>query len=159
MKKTELTEPCPCGSAKDFEKCCQPYLSGAVNAPSPEALMRSRFCAFYSANVDYLIDTLHSSKRQPNDRQSLMEHCQQTEWFSLRVVKSAVKGLQGEVEFIAYFQQGGSVGQHQEHSQFVNEGGKWFYLEGKFKTGPLQLGRNDLCWCGSGKKYKKCHAV
>ncbi|MGI6045986.1 MAG: methionyl aminopeptidase [Eggerthellaceae bacterium] len=20
-----------------------------------------------------------------------------------------------------------------------------------------QLGRNDLCWCGSGKKYKKCH--
>jgi len=21
----------------------------------------------------------------------------------------------------------------------------------------LQLGRNDRCWCGSGKKYKKCH--
>jgi hypothetical protein len=20
-----------------------------------------------------------------------------------------------------------------------------------------RLGRNDLCWCGSGKKYKKCH--
>ena len=20
-----------------------------------------------------------------------------------------------------------------------------------------QLGRNDPCWCGSGKKYKKCH--
>ncbi|MCB9738453.1 MAG: type I methionyl aminopeptidase [Deltaproteobacteria bacterium] len=20
-----------------------------------------------------------------------------------------------------------------------------------------ELGRNDLCWCGSGKKYKKCH--
>jgi hypothetical protein len=20
-----------------------------------------------------------------------------------------------------------------------------------------QLGRNDACWCGSGKKYKKCH--
>ena len=19
------------------------------------------------------------------------------------------------------------------------------------------LGRNDTCWCGSGKKYKKCH--
>ncbi len=24
------------------------------------------------------------------------------------------------------------------------------------KSGP-QLGRNDLCWCGSGKKYKQCH--
>lgn len=21
----------------------------------------------------------------------------------------------------------------------------------------VKLGRNDLCWCGSGKKYKKCH--
>ncbi len=19
------------------------------------------------------------------------------------------------------------------------------------------MGRNELCWCGSGKKYKKCH--
>jgi uncharacterized protein YecA (UPF0149 family) len=19
------------------------------------------------------------------------------------------------------------------------------------------LGRNEICWCGSGKKYKKCH--
>lgn len=22
----------------------------------------------------------------------------------------------------------------------------------------MKLGRNDLCWCGSGEKYKKCHA-
>lgn len=21
----------------------------------------------------------------------------------------------------------------------------------------MKLGRNDICWCGSGKKYKKCH--
>ena len=21
----------------------------------------------------------------------------------------------------------------------------------------VELGRNDVCWCGSGKKYKKCH--
>lgn len=21
----------------------------------------------------------------------------------------------------------------------------------------LKIGRNDPCWCGSGKKYKKCH--
>ena len=20
-----------------------------------------------------------------------------------------------------------------------------------------QIGRNDACWCGSGRKYKKCH--
>jgi Predicted metal-binding protein related to the C-terminal domain of SecA len=21
------------------------------------------------------------------------------------------------------------------------------------------IGRNDPCWCGSGKKYKKCHGA
>lgn len=31
-----------------------------------------------------------------------------------------------------------------------------------FRTGteenkPAGLGRNDDCWCGSGRKYKKCH--
>ena len=24
-------------------------------------------------------------------------------------------------------------------------------------TGKVKLGRNDPCWCGSGKKFKKCH--
>jgi len=25
-------------------------------------------------------------------------------------------------------------------------------------AGPVpKLGRNEPCWCGSGKKYKKCH--
>ena len=26
-----------------------------------------------------------------------------------------------------------------------------------FDNGPVP-GRNDACWCGSGKKYKKCHS-
>lgn len=25
------------------------------------------------------------------------------------------------------------------------------------KKATISLGRNDICWCGSGKKYKKCH--
>ena len=29
---------------------------------------------------------------------------------------------------------------------------------GKEPTAPaVKPGRNDACWCGSGKKYKKCH--
>jgi len=27
----------------------------------------------------------------------------------------------------------------------------------KKHTGEIKLGRNDPCWCGSGKKYKRCH--
>jgi preprotein translocase subunit SecA len=25
--------------------------------------------------------------------------------------------------------------------------------------GGRKLGRNDPCWCGSGKKYKRCHGA
>ena len=29
---------------------------------------------------------------------------------------------------------------------------------GKEQAAPaVKPGRNDACWCGSGKKYKKCH--
>lgn len=27
----------------------------------------------------------------------------------------------------------------------------------KAATPSVRPGRNDACWCGSGKKYKKCH--
>jgi preprotein translocase subunit SecA len=26
------------------------------------------------------------------------------------------------------------------------------------RSGP-KIGRNDPCWCGSGKKFKKCHGA
>jgi uncharacterized protein YecA (UPF0149 family) len=28
-----------------------------------------------------------------------------------------------------------------------------------FKRDEPKLGRNDPCWCGSGKKFKKCHGA
>jgi preprotein translocase subunit SecA len=32
-------------------------------------------------------------------------------------------------------------------------------VETKVKSEHEKLGRNDPCWCGSGKKYKKCHGA
>ena len=32
-------------------------------------------------------------------------------------------------------------------------------VETKVKSDRENIGRNDPCWCGSGKKYKKCHGV
>ncbi len=48
--------PCPCHSGKKYKKCCRPYHSGQA-APSPEALLRSRFSAYALNNVTYLMDT------------------------------------------------------------------------------------------------------
>lgn len=34
----------------------------------------------------------------------------------------------------------------------------WKKLFSKSEQQPTRnLGRNELCWCGSGMKYKKCH--
>jgi preprotein translocase subunit SecA len=32
-------------------------------------------------------------------------------------------------------------------------------VETKVKSEHEKIGRNDPCWCGSGKKYKKCHGA
>ena len=31
------------------------------------------------------------------------------------------------------------------------------YFVSEEESRPRNLGRNDDCWCGSGRKYKKCH--
>jgi hypothetical protein len=35
----------------------------------------------------------------------------------------------------------------------------WFrnLLSPRPQPAQAEIGRNDICWCGSGKKYKKCH--
>ena len=35
----------------------------------------------------------------------------------------------------------------------------WFrnLLSPRPQPAQAELGRNEVCWCGSGKKYKKCH--
>lgn len=31
------------------------------------------------------------------------------------------------------------------------------FVSGEDECQSRNLGRNDDCWCGSGRKYKKCH--
>ena len=45
---------CPCGSGKDFDQCCGPYLSGRAEPPTAEALMRSRYVAYTRGDIDYI---------------------------------------------------------------------------------------------------------
>ena len=47
---------CPCQSGLRYKRCCRPLHQGAP-APSPEALMRSRYSAYALGLVDYIIDT------------------------------------------------------------------------------------------------------
>lgn len=151
---------CPCGSQKPSQHCCQLLLTGQTKAATPEALMRSRYTAFSQGNVPYLIATQHPSKRKPDDAQTLQTTIDQTTWLGLKIIKAPLPNptaTSGLVEFAAFYQTPTlGVAQLHERSAFIKENGQWYYLQGEILN-PITLGRNDLCYCGSGKKYKKCH--
>ena len=123
--------------------------------------MRSRYTAFCTANIDYLIATHHPTQRQADDRQTLAQTIAHTRWLSLRVLNSdrsqETNGV-GTVEFVAFYQSQGNLGQLHERSQFIRQDNRWYYHHGAILD-PISLSRNDPCWCGSGKKYKKCHGA
>ena len=56
--KISPTDACPCDSGLSYKNCCQALHKGA-KAPSPEALMRSRYSAYALDLSDYIIKTTH----------------------------------------------------------------------------------------------------
>jgi SEC-C motif domain protein len=146
---TKLRSHCPCCSNNAYADCCEPFLSGQAPAPTAEALMRSRYTAYSKTQVDYLIATLHPKSRQPDDRQTLQQNSQLTQWVGLTILKTQ-KGRpqdsQGIVEFVAEYRgasvlQATAVNQLHERSRFVKEDGQWFYVDGDILP-PVTLTRH-----------------
>ena len=46
-----------------------------------------------------------------------------------------------------------------ENAQIIGAGDGASSQSGLSKKNEPEVGRNDPCWCGSGKKYKKCHGA
>ncbi len=151
-------EPCPCSASSTYQECCEPYHVGARKPRTAEQLMRSRYSAFSKGLIDYLIDTLHPSKREGNEREKLQLSLDHTQWLNLKIIATSdgsEKDRSGIVEFRAIFKTE-KLGAIQERSRFVRENGQWYYQDGESQK-PVLPKRNDPCWCGSGKKTKKCH--
>ena len=57
--------PCPCGSGQPYTGCCGRWHGGPqhLQAPTAEALMRSRYSAYVLQLAPYLQDTWHASTR------------------------------------------------------------------------------------------------
>jgi SEC-C motif domain protein len=156
---------CRCGSGKTVENCCALLISGAEQAKSPEQLMHSRFVAYAIGDMGYVKTTWHSSTR-PVDVNNL----DSMHWLSLEVIDATQefdKSGQGYVEFKASFvdssTQEARHGIMHERSRFIIEDGCWRYVDGEqfepsADSAIKKLGRNEPCFCGSGKKYKKCCA-
>jgi SEC-C motif-containing protein len=152
-----MNEQCPCGSGQSFAACCESFLTGVARPATPEQLMRSRYTAFCRQQVDYLIATHHPPQRELDERQALLKTTRETTWLSLRVLAAPpARGDHGVVEFVAFFLSHNTVNQLHERSNFVRDAGRWYYVDG-LHLPPITVGRNDPCWCGSGRKLKQCH--
>jgi SEC-C motif-containing protein len=101
-----MTEPmpCPCGSGKPYSDCCEPLISGAQVAESPEALMRSRYTAFATQQVGYLEHSLHPSQRSDYDAPGTAKWAADSCWEGLEILNisgNPETDTTGKVEFRA----------------------------------------------------------
>ena len=120
---------CPCGTELKYEDCCQLYHLKAVNAPTAEILMRSRYSAFVVADGNYLFETTHISKRTGNSKDAYLKSAKNTKWLKLEIISA----VSDKVEFKAYYLNGKFQTEVlHEKSHFKLEQGKWYYVDGVF---------------------------
>jgi SEC-C motif-containing protein len=155
---------CPCGSGGSIQDCCGPVIEGAP-ASTAEALMRARYTAFVTKTIgDFLKNTITAERQRDFDQHEVEMSARDAQGlsFEIRAVEGGgVEDERGSVEYIARFKIRGEIQTHHELATFRRENGLWLYEDGQVnpKQAPrivAKIGRNDPCYCGSGKKYKKC---
>lgn len=120
---------CFCGSGLQYKNCCEPFHLKIKNAPTAEALMRSRYAAFVVADASYLYETTHVSKRKGNSKDAYLKSAKNTKWVKLEVISADYN----MVEFKAfYLNKKFQTEVLHEKSNFRLEDGKWFYVDGVF---------------------------
>ncbi len=124
-----IADPCPCGRSLAYAACCGRFHAGEA-APDAEALMRSRYSAYVRQLPDYLLASWHPDTRP--ETLSLEEPAgQRTRWLGLTVhAHTPSDPDHAQVRFTARYRiGGGSAVKMQEHSRFVRQDGRWFYLD------------------------------
>ena len=127
-RKKNAPALCPCGSGRAFDECCGPFLSGAAAAPTPEALMRSRYTAYAVGDDAYVLATWDEATRPA----VLFEEGEaRPKWILLRVTdaKPVAEGADtGEVTFTATARTSQGAMRLSERSLFQRKDGRWLYV-------------------------------
>ncbi len=121
-------QPCYCGSQKSFENCCEPFLLGKQFPVTAEELMRSRYSAYVTKNIPYIIETTSPKFRKYYSPKSILEWAANSTWISLEILASSEK----RVKFVAtYLDEHGQLHRHTEDSRFEQIAGRWYFMDGK----------------------------
>lgn len=124
---------CPCGSRLTYSHCCGLYIEQQAQAPTPEALMRSRYSAYTLANIDYIKATMKGRALLGFNEQQAKAWAQRVQWLGLTIVNTfprLTNDTQGYVEFIAFYKEQGQSQTLHERSEFQCHQGKWYYTDG-----------------------------
>lgn len=159
-----LTNNCPCGSEKTYKQCCEPY-HRHVNAPTAEALMRSRYSAFCLNHIDYIAQTMRDSAATDFDAAETKAWSASVYWLGLQIIETADDPDDKHhafVEFIARFMRKDKLQCIHERSEFRCIEGHWYYVAGSKpthtqNTKAVKIAKNAPCPCKSLKKFKNCH--
>ena len=129
---------CYCCSDRKFEDCCQPFISGNKKVSTAEDLMRSRYSAYATVAVEYIVRSTHPATRKFLVASEIESWAKTSRWQKLEIISKTdgeAADKKGTVEFKAYYSDENNQLQiHHEISEFRKELGKWFFYDGKVQA-------------------------
>lgn len=155
---------CPCGTDRTYALCCQPLILAEKQAISPEQLMRSRYSAYAVNEPEYIYQTYSIVSQAEQSIDDIKQWASVTKWLKLIIhhtsdYKAAIANKDyAQVEFSAFYQHLGRLWQMREKSNFIFEQQVWLYHDGEVSESEEinKPKRNEVCFCGSNKKFKHC---
>jgi len=121
---------CYCESGKAYEACCGLYHAGTP-APTPEALMRSRYSAYVLQLEDYLLATWHPDTRPVS--LNLTDSDRHMVWLGLSIkATQKINETEATVRFVARYKDLANAGKAErleEHSVFYRINHQWYYYQ------------------------------
>jgi SEC-C motif domain protein len=93
---------CPCGSEKSYALCCGRYISGQCVAPTPEALMRSRYTAYSQANITYIQATMRDRAAEGYNPLDAANWAKTAVWKGLQVLRAFSHPQDPDLAYVAF---------------------------------------------------------
>jgi len=123
----KANDACPCCSGSAFSECCQLIHLSPAKAQTAEALMRARYSAFATADIDFLYNTYHPTTRRFQNKNSIQQWAMENKWMQLVILKSTIHTVEFEAH---YLDANMEVQVHHEKSTFKKQGELWYYVDG-----------------------------
>ncbi|HMY16603.1 MAG TPA: YchJ family metal-binding protein [Polyangium sp.] len=129
---------CPCCSGAPYANCCAPFHRGEREAPTPEALMRSRYAAYANKLTPYIHRTLHprhEDRNRPENEvlREIRDAVSTLRFMHLDVLDREDPNEEGlaRVLFHARVFEKGQNRSFIELSDFLHDGIGWRYVQGR----------------------------